>query len=298
MSRVRAPSIALLSPLHFMTVWQAFLLGLVQGVTEFLPVSSSGHLALGQYFLGADSLKDHSLFQLICHLGTLIAIIFVFFPSIKASLNLYSKSFWQVLLGTLPLIPLVLMLKPLKSFFNDPQVLGPCFLLSSALLFASSYYRFPLRSQAEPHPWRDSFTIGLFQAIAILPGVSRSGATISAARLLGWQSHHAFIFSFLLAIPAIVGGLMLEGWQLWQTSSASTIDSPAFLMGFFTAAGVGYFSLKVLMPLILQEKWSYFAWYCLLLGLATTFYFNGELYATSPQNSKEKSLSIDSLDHL
>jgi undecaprenyl-diphosphatase len=259
-----------------MTTWQAFVLGLIQGITEFLPVSSSGHLALVQYFLGFKNLQDYILFDLICHLGTLLAIFYVFFPVIKDSLIIHTNRFWQIVLGTLPLFPLVLLLKPIKAFFDHPQLLGPCFLISACLLFASLYGRSFIQSQTNKRSWQDPLTIGIFQAVAILPGISRSGATISAARLLGWQKEQSIQFSFLLAIPAILGGSIIEGWQAWHTSITvlSNLNPWTFLIGFFTSFLFGCLALQILIRLVIQDKWSYFAWYCLVLGIATTIYFN------------------------
>lgn len=259
-----------------MTIGQAFLLGLIQGVTEFLPISSSGHLALGQYFLGFEHLQDYLLFDLICHLGTLLAIFYVFFPLIKESLTTHPHRLGQIVLATLPLFPLVLILKPIKEIFAHPQWLGPCFLVSACLLFASLYWRFPLRFQTSRRKWQDPFTIGVFQAIAILPGISRSGATISAARLLGWSKEQAIQFSFLLAIPAILGGTLLEGWKAWHipTVTLSANNPWVFIVGFATSFFIGCFALRLFIGLVIQDKWGYFAWYCLVLGIATTIYFN------------------------
>lgn len=256
-----------------MTPWEAFILGIVQGITEFLPVSSSGHLALGQYFLGFEQMQNYILFDLICHLGTLLAIFIIFFPVIKESLTQLSR-FWQVVIGTLPLFPLVLILKPIKSLFDQPALLGPCFIVSACLLFASLYWRLPVTMGAGNSRWRDPLTIGAFQAVAILPGISRSGATISAARLLGWQKEHAIQYSFLLAIPAILGGTVLEGWHVWHHSVDVTMNPWVFIVGFFTSFGVGCLSLLLLIRLVIRDKWIYFAWYCLFLGIATTLYFN------------------------
>lgn len=259
-----------------MTEWQAFLLGLIQGITEFLPVSSSGHLALGQYFLGFDHLQNYILFNLICHLGTLAAIFYVFFPVIKDTFTKTPQRFWQIVLATLPLFPLVLILKPLKALFDHPQLLGPCFLATSLLLFGSMYWRFPLQAPRQDRTWRDPLTIGIFQAVAIFPGISRSGATISAARLLGWQKEQAIQFSFLIAIPAILGGTVLEAWQVWKApeSALSEVSPLAFFVGFCTSCLVGCLSLLLLIKWLANDKWRYFAWYCLILGSAVTIYFN------------------------
>lgn len=259
-----------------MTLWQAFLLGLIQGITEFLPISSSGHLALGQYFLGFENLQDFILFDLICHLGTLFAICYVFFPIIRDSFSTGPIRSWQIVVGTLPLFPLVFILKPLKSLFDQPALWGPCFLITAGLLFASLTYRFPEKFLSKKYQWGDSLTIGIFQAIAILPGVSRSGATISAARLLGWQKEQAVQFSFLLAIPAILGGSILEGWKAWHLPSSSLVEiNPwSFIIGFITSFIIGSLTLQLLVRLVIENKWKYFAWYCLILGMITTIYFN------------------------
>jgi undecaprenyl-diphosphatase len=254
-----------------MTTWEAIFLGVIQGLTEFLPISSSGHLELSQYFLGFKDLDRYVFFNLICHLGTLAAIFCVFWMQIKQSFMQASR-FWQVVLGTLPLFPLVLVLKPLKSVFDQPQYLGVCFLISFVLILSSSLY---LRKR-QMRPWKDALTIGLFQAVAVLPGISRSGATISAARLLGWQKEEAVTFSFLLAIPAILGATVLEIWQLLRTpaSAMAPIAAAQFVLGFATSFIMGYLALKLLIRMTSQDKWIYFAWYCLFIGLFTLFYFN------------------------
>jgi undecaprenyl-diphosphatase len=258
-----------------MTLWESFFLGLIQGVTEFLPVSSSGHLELAQYFLGFRDLSRYTLFNLICHLGTLGSIFYVFFPQIKRSLTT-KKNFLQVVVGTLPLVPLVFFLKPLKSLFDQPQYLGFCFLISSFLIFAGTYYHFGKRKNIEKSSLKDSLAIGMFQALAILPGISRSGATISAARLLGWKKEAAVSYSFMLAIPAILGGVLIEIVQLYKlpVSEAAFLHAGQFLMGFLTSFGVGCASLKFLIRMSVGDKWVYFAWYCLAIGVFTILYFN------------------------
>lgn len=257
-----------------METWEALLLGIIQGITEFLPVSSSGHLELGQYFLGFKNLDKYVLFNLICHLGTLCAIFCIFFNQIKTSLTT-PKSFWQVVLGTLPLFPLVFILKPIKSLFDQPQYLGFFFLISAGLIFCGSLVRFKL-SDSPKRVWNDPLTIGIFQSIAILPGISRSGATISAAQLLGWDKEKAITFSFLLAIPAILGGTLLEIIQIIKApiDSIASISMSQFAVGFLSSFIMGFFALKLLIQLTIKDKWIYFAWYCLAIGIFTLFYFN------------------------
>lgn len=260
-----------------MNTWQAFLLGLVQGFTEFLPVSSSGHLALGQYLLGFNELQHLLLFNIVCHLGTLFAILLIFLPQIKESFSLKSDLYRNICLGTLPLVPLVFILKPLKKILSKPEILGPCFIITSILLFISFNLRFPARFLYSRKAWKDSLTIGCFQAMAIFPGISRSGATVSAARLLSWPKEKALQFSFLLAIPAILGGTILESWQVIKANGELhhiEISWIIYAIGFITSFISGYFALRLLIRMMIHDKWNYFAWYCLILGVITTVYFN------------------------
>jgi len=259
-----------------MTLLEAFFLGLIQGLTEFLPVSSSGHLELAQYFLGFEQLQNYLFFGLVCHLGTLGAIIYIYFPEIKKGVIHHKSLLIKLLLGTLPLFPLVLLIKPIKAFFDRPEYLGFCFLVTSALIFASVSLRFDLPLTQNKRRRLDPLIIGIFQAFAILPGISRSGATISAARFLGWNKEEAIRFSFLLAIPAICGGTILELRHLWNQPASLPVNMQIgqYMIGFGTSFAVGCLSLHLLQRLMVNDKWHYFAWYCLFLGLATTWYFN------------------------
>lgn len=258
-----------------MSTLDAILLGIVQGLTEFLPISSSGHLKLTQYLLGMKNLDHYIIFDLVCHLGTLLAIMVIFFKNIKTTFQKNSLELWQIALGTLPLFPLVLLMKPIKATYADPSFLGFFFITTSCILFAGILFGHKVAAtQREKRPLRDAFVVGLWQAAAIFPGVSRSGSTISGARLLGWSPIEATTFSFLLAIPAILGGLTLELFKLW-THPENVIDLPLFhyLAGFFSSFLVGLFALQLLIKLVMQNKFHYFAWYCLALGLATLYYF-------------------------
>ncbi|MEI8365546.1 MAG: undecaprenyl-diphosphate phosphatase [Parachlamydiaceae bacterium] len=259
-----------------MTTLDAILLGVVQGLTEFLPVSSSGHLKLVQYFLGLQNLDRYIVFDLVCHLGSLLAIIMVFFRPIRHLFATNSRRLWQVVIGTLPLFPLLLIMKPIKAVYADPSYLGFFFLLTAAILFVGCRFgKIVSEIDRQKHPWRDALLIGVWQAVAIFPGVSRSGSTISGARLLGWGAYDAVFFSFLLAIPAILGGTVLEVFKLWLHPE-TVLDLPLsdYIAGFVTSFLVGFASLQLLLKLAVQNKFSYFAWYCLFLGLMTIYYFH------------------------
>lgn len=262
-----------------MSTLEAVILGIIQGLTEFLPISSSGHLELGQLFLGLKNLDHYILFNLVCHLGTLLAIFFVFADQIRTTFTNRTRMY-QIVLGTIPLVPLVLLIKPLKTLFNQPQYLGFCFLFTAFLLYAGIRFGsvVPDNCQRQRHRWRDALLIGLFQAVAILPGVSRSGSTISGGMLLGWKQQDAIAFSFLLAIPAILGATVIELWQLLKDSQVNSLDPPLigwmeYVAGFLTAFGVGYLALRFLIKLATKNKFIYFVWYCLLIGSATILYF-------------------------
>lgn len=258
-----------------MTTWEALFLGIIQGLTEFLPVSSSGHLEISQYLLGFNHLHQYVLFNLICHLGTLCAIIWIFWSSIKQVLSTPTRLL-QIGLATLPLFPLVFILKPLKAVFDQPAYLGLCYLVSAGFIFMGARYSLKKPSLSQKRTWKDCLYIGVFQAIAIFPGISRSGATISAAQVLGWSKEEALNFSFLLAIPAILGATILEGFLYLITPSTERVpvDILQFFIGFLGSFVVGCFAFHLLRKCMIQNKWAYFGWYSLILGTVITLYFN------------------------
>lgn len=255
-----------------MTFFEALLLGVLQGLTEFLPVSSSGHLALLQNIFNIKDLDKLILFDLIIHLGTLASILVVFRKKIcilYKDINLAAN----LLVAITPLFPLLLIIKPIKSIFNAPEYLGAFFILTAIILYLGIRFGRPTPSNK---PRRDALFIGFFQALAVLPGVSRSGATVSAARLLGWTYENALAFSFLLAIPTILGGVAVEGLHLWNGAAAvhPGVTPLHYTTGFLTSFVIGIFALKLLINLGNSDKWMIFVWYCLILGICTTIYFN------------------------
>jgi len=254
-----------------MTTIEALILGIIQGLTEFFPVSSSGHLKLIQTLFGFKELDKYIVFDLACHLGTLCSIFFIFGKEIIEILSKNRDRLFQVILGTLPLFPLVLILKPIKTLFDQPQFLGYFFLITAGLIW--------LGMRFEPKPtknkWKDAAIIGGFQALAILPGISRSGSTTSGARMLGWAPSEALTFSFLLAIPAILGGTILEAIHLMSvtTNELPPISLPQYLTGFIASFIVGTGCLILLKNLVRKHSFMYFAWYCLLLGFFCLYLF-------------------------
>jgi len=256
------------------TTIEAILLGIIQGLTEFLPISSSGHLKLFQHLIGLSNLDQYLMFDLICHVGTLGAIFLFFREQILIILRYDWKKIGWVVIGTLPLFPLLFILGPLKKMFDRVEYLGFFFIATAFILYLGIVIgRKHGAIFTEPkYPKRDAFLIGIFQAFATLPGISRSGSTISCARMLGWTYPQAVLFSFLLAIPAILGGsalIMLESFISSTPLLHPQLSFLQYLSGFVTSFCVGYFALWLLTRLAAKDQFMVFVWYCLFVGVST-----------------------------
>jgi undecaprenyl-diphosphatase len=235
--------------------WLALLLGLVQGLTEFLPVSSSGHLKLFQLLFGLESVEQYVRFDLVCHGGTLLAILVVLRREI---LGLSRSMALMIILGTIPLGFAILLKKQLLGLYGATHLLGFWFLLTALLLWVGEKWR-----PRAPGRRVGALGVGFAQLLAILPGVSRSGATISAGRVLGLERVEAARFAFLLAIPAIAGGMLIEG----ISTGGTTLPLTSYLIGFVTSFAIGALALVGLLKLIQRFNLLPFAWYTLVLGL-------------------------------
>lgn len=246
---------------------EALFLGIVQGVTEWLPVSSSGHLAIFQNVLG---LEQSLAFDVVLHLGSLAAVLIVMYSDIKnlliGLLKKDEKSLKMagfLILATIPIILTGFFLKDyVSSFFLDLRAISFAFLFTGSLLFLSRYPKNKIRKIN----LKNSLVIGLFQSIAILPGVSRSGSTISIALIQGVKNEDAAKFSFLLVIPAILGATLSEAKNITQISA----PLPA-IIGFLTSVIIGVLSLRLLVKIIKNNKFDYFSVYCFLMFLITFY---------------------------
>ena len=260
MSRVRTPSIA-----HFllkMTLLQAIFLGIVQGITEFFPVSSSAHLQLTRWFLG---LSEDLFFDLTCHFATLFALIIFLRKDILEVLK-SPKKIALYILALIPLIPAYFYLKPLREFLSSPPFLGYALMLTGLTLFIAS----KKKGVTDQKKWQHMLCIGSIQTVALIPGISRSGSTIAAARVLGWNWMDAAKFSFLLAIPTILGGEMLE---ILRGNIEASMDVGCYLGGFVASFILGFVGVRAIFWIYEKEKVRPIAWYCLAVGLfALTFY--------------------------
>jgi undecaprenyl-diphosphatase len=264
-----------------MSLLQALILGVLQGLTEFLPVSSSGHLVLGQYLLNVQNPEMLS-FDVFVHFGTLISVCIVFrkdiaqivlaflhvlkTKSFKAAYetNEYFRLGLAVIVGTIPAGVIGLIYHDqIAEAFQDPKLVAVDMIITGLILFLTRFAR-----GVEPKRLGliSGFIVGLAQSVAILPGISRSGSTISAGLFLRLAPAMAARFSFLLAIPVIAGAALLETKTLVR--QGMEMGFTPFLVGTLAAAITGYFAIKFLLRLIERGRFSWFAFYCFAVGIA------------------------------
>lgn len=268
-----------------MTVFEGILQGILQGLTEFLPVSSSGHLALFQHFFGLDG-EGAVTMTIVLHLGTLVAVFIAFWDKIKdlifeafrllrdvftgrfkwKEMNPERRMIMMIIVSILPLFGFYIFKDFFKGLEEDSDILveGFAFLYTSALLFLSTKIGGGKKAAGETTV-PAALTIGVFQGIALVPGISRSGSTISAALFTGMKREDAVEYSFILGIPVILAGAVVE---LGDASSAElSANILPLLIGFAAAAVSGYFAIRLIKMLVVNDKFRIFAWYTLVLGI-------------------------------
>lgn len=246
--------------------------GLVQGLTEFLPVSSSGHLVIVPAFLsrlGLDIPQPGLEVAAVLHLGTLLSVLIYFRNDVGRMLRFRSDPQGRrlaglVLLGTLPALAGFLLEEPLDRFQHVASNVGWALVLTGVILLIGQRFSKGERTLEEARP-ADAITVGLAQAFALIPGVSRSGTTITAGNIRGLQPAEAARYSFLLGIPTIAGAGLL---QLPDLASAGRIDG-ALAVGFVTAAVSGYLAIALLLSAIRRIGLTPFAVYALAVGILT-----------------------------
>jgi len=236
----------------------AIFLGFVQGVTEWLPISSSAHLSMFQHFLG---LTVPVFFDVMLHFGTLVVILAFFRKEISKAL----KSKEQILKIILASIPVCLVgyffNNFIKSVFLDIRIIGFLLIINGILLYSTKYFR-PRDKEIKIN---DSIFIGIFQAFSILPGISRSGSTISAALFRGIERGKAASFSFMIAILPILGANVYELYNELKLMQSFPITIE-YIIGTLVAMVVGYLSLKLLIKLLKDGRFHNFSYYCFILG--------------------------------
>ena len=254
-----------------MTLLEAIILGVIQGLTEFLPISSSGHLVLGQYIL--DIKLEGNGFEIVTHLGTLVSVLCVFWKEILSLiLDITDKNnrkyIFYLILGTIPAVVIGFGAKSyISELFESVQLVSIALMVTGLILFFSK----KVKNNSLQIDAKKAFLIGITQAIAIVPGISRSGITICTALALGMSGKNAAKFSFLLAIPAISGaGLLLA---LDPQSDITFIPLTSLIMAFMSSFIVGYICLKWLLSLLESGKFYFFGYYCFMIGLIVLVFF-------------------------
>ncbi|MBS0620067.1 MAG: undecaprenyl-diphosphate phosphatase [Verrucomicrobia bacterium] len=258
-----------------MSLLQAFILGLIQGITEFLPISSSAHLKLAKLCFGLDGSESCVLFDLLCHLGTLIAVVIALRHEILALFGKDRKKLLLLFCAMMPLIPCYFVLKPVREFASQPACLGFCLIGTALILFAGQRWQ---RISEKDAKWSHALWIGTLQSAALIPGISRSASTISCARMLGWKAREAVRFSFLLSIPTIIGGNFLELLKIYVTGeSTPLLPLSSCLIGFVTALTFGLIIVRFALRILEKGNLKPFAWYCLGCGVIVSLLFAGGL---------------------
>jgi undecaprenyl-diphosphatase len=257
-----------------MSFLESVLLGIVQGFTEFLPVSSSAHLKIAKFFLNVQESDASVLLDLSCHLGTLMALMLFLRKDIRDILK-NKRQILLFLLALCPLVPCYFLLKPLRDLASSRDFLGPCLMGTGLILLAGQSLRMSRSEVKTATPKiQDVLMIGTLQSAALIPGISRSAATISCARVLGWSAKEAVRFSFLLSIPTVIGGNLIE---LLKAASFSQPEVRVPFFGLFAAFGsaffIGFFVVKKAMRYLEKGNLKPFAWYALSLGTLVTLYF-------------------------
>ena len=267
-----------------MTLFEAIVLGVLQGLTEFLPVSSSGHLVLMQHFLGIK--ESQVFFDVMLHFGTLGAVIIVYYqligslvqtgfstlcqadfyrnPRLTISNTPHLWLIWLLLLGSIPTGLIAVLFKDsLEAIFGKPMVVAAMLIVTGLILQLSRFGQKQVEAETPVRAWHTPL-IGIAQGLAITPGISRSGSTISIALLLGLSPQVAAQYSFLLSIPAILGAVILKLKDVGEITIAPTV----IIAGTLTSFIVGYIALRALLAILNRGRFSIFSYYCFALGIA------------------------------
>ena len=268
-----------------MTYLSSFLLGLVQGLAEFLPISSSGHLSIAQNLLGLNT-EIPEFFDVLLHLGTLVAVFVAYWRDIcdmvaelirgvgdlvhgttPRQVPPARRLILLIIVGTLPLFILLPIHKQVQALSNNMVFIGAALVVTGFLLFACDLVRKGKKTERTA-TIADVLVVGLGQAIATMPGISRSGMTITTGCFMGFERKFAVRFSFLLSIPAVLGANILS---LKDALDAGIIwaEVPMYVVGVVTAAVVGYACIRLLRLVAEKGRFGAFAYYCWAVGLLT-----------------------------
>ena len=273
-----------------METFEALILGLLQGLTEYLPVSSSGHLAIGSHILGIEA-EENLMFTVAVHVATVLSTLVVLGGEIirlvrgtfgpfnagasgLARLNADQRYMLNILVSMIPIFVVGIFFKDtVESIFGQGLLVVGCCLLVTAGLLAYSYLSKP--RQKENISLLDAFIIGIAQAVAVLPGLSRSGSTIATGLILGNNKAHMAQFSFLMVIPPILGEALLDTIKAAKegfSAAFGDLSVMALVVGFVAAFVSGIAACKWMIGIVRRGKLIYFAYYCVAVGAVTLAY--------------------------
>ena len=282
-----------------MSVWEGFpvtylsavLMGILQGVAEFLPISSSGHLALFQHFFGVENYEETQMFfTVLLHLGTLISVFVYYWHDILDMIREFflllgsllsrkgtheirntppaRRMVLLIIVATLPLFGILPVKDYIESAMNNVTFVSVALIATGFILFFSDRMARG-RKTARTATMTDALLVGCAQAFGTLPGISRSGSTISAGLLRGYDRNFAVRFSFLMSLPAVLGANILTLKDVIEEGGIDTTLLPVYLVGMVVAAVVGYFAIRLVNLLADKGKFGAFAWYCWAAGAAS-----------------------------
>lgn len=259
-----------------MSWFEALILGLIQGLTEYLPVSSSGHLAIGSYLFGIEG-EENLTFTVLVHVATVLSTLVILWSEIdwifrglfKFWMNDETRYVLNIVVSMIPIgIVGVFFKDKVEEIFGSGLLIVGCMLLLTAALLTFSYYAKP--RQKEKISLRDAFIIGLAQACAVMPGLSRSGSTIATGLILGNKKENLAQFSFLMVIPPILGEALLDVLKAVKGEAAfGGIDTFPLVVGFLAAFISGCIACKWMINIVKKGKLIYFGIYCAVAGAAT-----------------------------
>lgn len=273
----------------FVTISSAIILGIVQGVAEFLPISSSGHLAVLQNLFDLSAGEDHLFFDVLLHLGTLISICVCYWGDIVAMVREVfivlrggrradgtpvqgqlgaARLFLMIVVGTLPLFLVLPINDMVEELYYITPFIGVALLLTGCMLFVSDKMTPGTRTERNMR-FRDALVIGLCQCVATIPGLSRSGTTITAGIATGLDRNFAMKYSFLLSLPAVLGANLLSFIKAIGEESIDASLIPAYLLGMLAAMLSGIAAISLMKLIARKSKFGWFAYYCWGAGVLT-----------------------------
>ena len=260
-----------------MTWFEALVLGLIQGLTEYLPVSSSGHLAIGQALFGMENGEENLMFTVAVHVATVLSTIVILWSEIdwifrglfKCELNAETRYVLNIIVSMIPVGIVGLFFKDqVEAIFGSGLLVVGCCLLITAILLIFSFYAKP--RQKATISWKDALVIGIAQAVAVLPGVSRSGSTIATGLMLGNKKESLAQFSFLMVIPPILGEAVLDVMKMMKGENVmGSIEALPLVVGFVAAFLSGCIACRWMINIVKRGKLIYFGIYCAIVGTIT-----------------------------